>query len=352
MFTRRLLARALPLALVIASAAQAQVSLQGLDRGMSGSRAQVLVLGTVHLSEFPESFNPAALDGLLDRLAAFRPEVITIEAVSGEECDLVARHPTRYSSDYCPSADLARRATGLDVPAALAAVSRTLKAWPAQPSPGQRRQLAALMLAANDRSSAFVQWSQLPDAERRAGDGLDEALVGQLRKLATSRNENILIAARLAARLGLARVHASDNHTGDDIQVADDAAFGRSVQAGWKSGQAEFEGFERQSQALKTADDLLPLYRFINGAAYLQAHANVNVRAALRAPSPEGYPQIWVAGWETRNLRMVANIREAFRDRPGARVLSLVGSGHKPWFDTWLGQMQGVDIVDALQVLK
>jgi hypothetical protein len=72
----------------------------------------------------------------------------------------------------------------------------------------------------------------------------------------------------------------------------------------------------------------------------------------MRAKSPEGYPQMWVAGWEIRNLRMVANIRETFRERPGARVLSIVGVSHKPWFDAWLGQLQGVDIVDTAEMLK
>lgn len=66
--------------------------------------------------------------------------------------------------------------------------------------------------------------------------------------------------------------------------------------------------------------------------------ADGNVRAALRAKSLENYPQMCVAGWEIRNLHMVANIRETFRERPGARVLSIVGVTHKPWFDAWLGQ--------------
>ena len=80
--------------------------------------------------------------------------------------------------------------------------------------------------------------------------------------------------------------------------------------------------------------------------------AEANVAAAMRARSAQGYPQIWVAGWETRKLRMVANVRETFRERPGARVLSIVGASHKPWFDAWLGQLQGVDIVDAKAALK
>jgi hypothetical protein len=64
------------------------------------------------------------------------------------------------------------------------------------------------------------------------------------------------------------------------------------------------------------------------------------------------YPQIWVSGWEIRNLRMVANILETFRERPAVRVLSVVGASHKPYFDQWLGQMQGVQIVDVEQALR
>ena len=73
---------------------------------------------------------------------------------------------------------------------------------------------------------------------------------------------------------------------------------------------------------------------------------------ALAEPSPQRYGRQYVGGWETRNLRMVANVHATFREHPGARVLSVVGSSHKPWFDGLLGQMQGVDIVDAEQVLE
>ncbi|GAC1569039.1 MAG: hypothetical protein NVS3B3_23010 [Aquirhabdus sp.] len=104
--------------------------------------------------------------------------------------------------------------------------------------------------------------------------------------------------------------------------------------------------------AATARSDLLPLYRVINDPEGLRIRADVNVGAAMRAKSAEGYPQMWVAGWEIRNLRMVANIRETFRERPGVRVLSIVGVTHKPWFDHWLGQLQGVDIVEVAGVLK
>ncbi len=55
---------------------------------MVGPRAQILVLGTVHLSGMPAGFDQASLDGVLERLAAFKPDIIAIETESGEECDL------------------------------------------------------------------------------------------------------------------------------------------------------------------------------------------------------------------------------------------------------------------------
>ena len=55
---------------------------------------------------------------------------------------------------------------------------------------------------------------------------------------------------------------------------------------------------------------------------------------------------------DVRNLRMVANLCDAVANPPAGRVLAVVGSSHKPWFDSLLGQMQGVETVDAQRVLK
>jgi hypothetical protein len=334
-------------------AAQAQIDLTTLDRDMAGPRSQVLVLGTVHLSNMPKSFNPAALDGVLNRLAAFKPDIITTEDEPGEDCDLAARQPAKYGADYCGAPNNeAKAATGLDLTAAITEMNMTLKAWPAQPTPAQRRRLAAVFLAANERTSSLVQWLQLPEAERRAGDGLDTALVEQLHKLETRNNESYQLAARLAARLRLQRVYPVDNHTGDRIDVPDIKAYVKPLEAAWAAGGAALKEREKRQAPLLAAPDLLPLYRYINEPEGLRVLAEANVVEPMRSKSPEGYPQMFVAGWETRNLRMVANIRETFRERSGARVLSIVGASHKPWFDAWLGQMQGVDIVDVEAVLK
>jgi hypothetical protein len=338
--------------------AQAQVDLSVLDKDMAGPRAQVLVLGSVHLSELGEGFQPGSLEPVLERLAAFKPEVITIEAISGESCDLMARHPTVYDPEsiapYCSSTDAAKAATGLEVPAAIAEVNKTLADWPAQPGPAARRHLAALFLAANEPASALTQWLQLGEVDRRAGDGLDEVLVARLDKLATTNSEDYQIAARLAARLGLQRVFPVDDHTGDNVAIPDAevGAYANAIRQAWKSAETQTQPLRKHEDELTRRGDLLALYRYINRPDVRRVQADSDFGAAMREASPGQYAQIYVAGWETRNLRMVANIRAAFREQPGARVLSIVGASHKPWFDSLLGQMQGVDVVDAETVLQ
>src|SRR3546814_2415113 len=120
------------------------------------------------------------------------------------------RHPAVYLAEdvdrYCPDTEVAKVATGLDVPAAIAQVRRILEKWPDAPKPAQRRHLAALFLAAGDPASALVQWWQLPDAERKAGDGLNDAPVQDLRKREGRDNEGYQIAAR---------VDRSEEHTSE-----------------------------------------------------------------------------------------------------------------------------------------
>ena len=59
-----------------------------------------------------------------------------------------------------------------------------------------------------------------------------------------------------------------------------------------------------------------------------------------------------VAWWETRNLRIAANIRSTFQQNPDARVLSIIGATHKGYLDAYLDMMQDVRLVDAMQFLK
>lgn len=309
---KTLLIAGLLLGMAGAAMARPPVDLDAIDADMAGPRSQVLVLGSHHLSEHPGGFGPEALEPLLERLEAFAPEVITVESVSGEQCDLVMRFQGVYSDGwerYCFDTAPARAATGLDVPAAGARMLELLR-------------------------------------------GLPGSLVQALDEYMQRGDETTLVAARLAARLGLERLHPVDDHTGDDGHVDDIQAYGAAIQRAWDTRGDVVAAAREAGLAALRGGDALEAYRQANSPQVLQAMVEGDFGAALADPSPERYGQFYVGGWETRNLRMVANVRDAFRDRPGARVLAIVGATHKPWFDSLLGRMQGVDIVDVQDVLR
>ncbi|MFZ6816153.1 DUF5694 domain-containing protein [Undibacterium sp. Rencai35W] len=334
-------------------------------KDIAGKPTQVMVLGSPHLSGFGDHFKPAMLSDLIDKLAAFKPDIITIEALSGEQCDTLKRYAATYPdvfSDYCWDPEAAEKATGLTVPAALAEIRTVLKTWPAThagaqqgatPTPAQRRHLAALFLAANDRFSALVQWQRLDPAERKIGDGVDEALLKVLTRDKTKPNENYEIGTMLAARLGLERVYATDDHTADSIQDLAGPKLGDTLQTLWsKIDIPEGRVTKQREGSLASSKDVLDLYRFYNQPKVGRAFINADFGGALKQHSPELYGRQYVAWWEARNLRMVANIRSAFGNQPGARVLVIVGASHKPYFDAYLNMMHEVKLVDSITVLK
>lgn len=321
----------------------------------TGAPNEVLVLGSPHISQMPPAFDTANLRLLNDRLAGWRPQAIAIEALSGLQCDFLRRYPFRYkdSVDYCWDPAPARAATGLDVIAASAEAEKMLAAWPASPSPQQRRRLAAVLLAAGEQASAMVQWLRLPEGERHAGEGLDAALVDRLNTLGRKRDESYLIAAQLAARLGHERVYAMDDHTADSM-TEDEKAAGAAMMKAWDNPANQQR--KRTDQALRerlgTPEDVLSMYRAYNGAGMGKVVFDSDFGAALNEPSPQGFGRGYVGYWETRNLRMAANIRDVLGARHGIRMLVVVGASHKGYLEAYLHQMHDVRVVDAAPLLR
>jgi hypothetical protein len=350
---------ALLLVLVVSAQARAQVSWfdpRGLKTMTEGPPTQVMVLGTTHLAQLEKPLAGGALSLLLDRLAGFKPTIITVEAISGEGCDVLTRYKAIYpevADQYCkPTAD-AEKATGLTVPAAVAEAAAELHAWPAAPTAAQRRHLAAVFLAAGDRPSAAVQWLRLPAAEHKTGDGVDAALLETLTALETHRNENFALAAALAARLGLERLYSADDHSADGITAPLGADFDKAIREVWSAPHsATRTALDAMRGAMRTPADVLAFYRRLNTREGLEDAIRRDFAANLAHTSPEHFGRQYVAWWETRNLRMAANIRAAFGNEPGARVLVVVGSSHKPYLDAYLDMMHEVRLVDPASVLQ
>ncbi len=318
--------------------------------------SEVLVLGTPHLSGIPADQYPDSLEPLLAKLAAYRPRIITIEALSGAQCAFLRLYPQRWEgtvANYCLDPAPARNATGLNVPQAVVESERLLAALGPAPTPAARRRLAATFLAAGERASALVQWLRLPEAERRVGDGLDTALVEALEKVRVRHNEDYAIAAPLAARLGLDRLHYVDDHTSDFV-ISDEAAFGTAIQAQWdnEASKQRKAADAKLMAGMKSPGGLLAAYRGYNDPRSFSLIYRSDFGAALRDPSPQRFGRQYVGSWEVRNLRMVANIRETLVTAPGSRVLTIVGASHKPYFDAYLRQMHDVRLVDVAKILE
>lgn len=325
---------------------------------LPGQASSVLTIGSPHLSGYPASVTRAMLEPLIDRLVAFRPGIVTYEGLSGEQCDVLLANPAIYpnvAEQYCWDPAAARAATGLTVPQARAAIETVLAAWPAQPTAMQRRHLASLFYAANDRASAYVQWLQLAEGERRVGDGVDETLLGLMTRNGPRMNENMEVAATVAARLGHNRVYPVDDHTSDAAMLPEPAGLGEAMQRLWGTPEAAalHARGEAEVAAITSPAAMLAHYHWYNRPETLRAFVEVDHHAAARTAGPDA-PLVrrYLGWWETRNLRMIANIREAMARRPGARVLNIVGASHKPWYDAWLGMMADTDIVDAEVVLR
>jgi len=321
-----------------------------------GALNEVLVLGTVHLSQLPATFQPASLRSLNERLLKWKPAIIAVEQLSGPQCALMRHYLQRYKESvqqYCWDPAPARAATGLDVPAATDEINRLLASWPVIPTPSQRRRLAAVFLAGGERTSALVQWLRLPDEERRAGDGIDANLVGVLDALRNRRSETSLIAAPLAAALGLERVHAMDDHTADEPD-ADQKASGEAIMKAWDNPATakRKQMSEKLNSSLANAEGVMALYRAYNAPSQARLIYDSDFGAALEEGSPQQYGRGYVAYWETRNMRMVSNIREAIGKQPGSRTLVIVGSSHKWYLESYLDQMHDVHIVSSDKVLR
>ena len=216
-----------------------------------------------------------------------------------------------------------------------------------------RRRNALLFLAAGEAGSALVQWLYLAPDERVALDGLTDALVAELEARRQRHSEVSLIAAPIAMRAGLQRlwsVDAQNFYAGE----TDRKAYADALNAAWDNPASRKRAANRDalSASLAGPTGLMDLYRYYNAPDFAPLAYASDWGAALAEPSSDQYGRRYVAYWETRNLRMVANMREVLGRSPGSRMLAIVGASHKGYYEAYLAQMRDVELVDVLPILE
>ncbi len=331
------------------------LNFSGVDPALTVQPTQVMVLGTVHLSRHDDTLSQNDLEPLIERLAAYRPDVITVENSSGMTCHRArafVREHEGYAENYCFDGAPFRKESGLSVAEASFQARQALSDWPEAPTAAQRRALAAAFIASEDPDSALVQWLRLNEADRMARDGLGPQSVALLNARSGSLNESRSIAARLAARLGLERVFPADDH-GSYFRTEDDqAAYGARIETLWRGDGEPCGAHVEAAKAKLTGGDLLGAYRDYNSVDYQRGQMECDWTRTMNDSEPDRYGRQYTMGWQARNLRMVSLIMDAAKTDPGGRVLSIVGVSHKPYFEAYLDQMHDVEIVSTDTVLK
>lgn len=327
-----------------------------------GTETQVFVLASPHLSQ-AKALNPDWLIPIMDRLAAFKPDAIFVENLSGEELGRLQQYKAIYPEVADQFGASAMRLMGLgqqslqtDPASAERKVRELLSTSRSQRTPAERRQLAALLATSGDPTSALVQWWQLATDERRAGDGLSQEMVLELQSIASKPNESTWIGSRLAARLGHDRVYPMDDQSATDLLLPRMEEIERAFSADPDVMSAMTSPVLKRSTEniarMTSGAGVTEAYQRENEPSALKESAEVQWATLLRARLPGGFGRLRVAEWEARNLRMAANIREGLGLHPGGRALVIVGSSHKPYLDAYLGLMSDVEVVDPAKVLE
>lgn len=144
-----------------------------------------------------------------------------------------------------------------------------------------------------------------------------------------------------------------DDHSSDFV-VTDEQGFGAAIKKAWDNpatAQRRQADATRQAQ-LATSEDVLAMYRADNDPAQARLIYDSDFGAALNEPSAQGFGRQYLGAWETRNLRMASNIRDALQAQPGSRALVVVGASHKWYLQAYLNQMHDLRIVDVEPLLR
>ncbi len=109
---------------------------------------------------------------------------------------------------------------------------------------------------------------------------------------------------------------------------------------------------QRLEADLDKADGMLNIYRAYNRPEAQMLAYRGDFGAAHVEPSPQAFGRRYLGYWETRNLRMVANMRDVLGRYPGTRMLTIVGVSHKGYYEAYLNQMHDVRLVSSDEVLR
>jgi len=321
---------------------------------------EILILGTRHLSDIKGKYDPSILASLMDHLEQFKPDLIAVEALRGQDIAAMELQPVRHTDALNPYA-YAQRALGGMAQAKLAinwsvAQDAVDAAIVVEDNEESRTDAVLHYLAAYDYYSALLTWYRGSAEFRAAFSEKNRQIAEEFEKRLESTNEYYSMALPLAAKLGHDRLYPVDDHfDGGTMEAAV-----QSMPGGWDSMMAIYGDIDKHPylleensrfEAAAEAGDVMPYYRWLNlPETGLQDEAfQWDPLIARDIDSRIGSARL--AAWEVRNLRMASHLSELMIANPGKRLLFIVGSGHKPILDRLFSGMNWIRVVPAAEVL-
>lgn len=303
-----------------------------------------MVLGTCHLErDLKGSFNPSMLKHLLDQLEAFKPDVIAVEARSGEhlrEFVLLPRTPEREKEFLASHAHILKLGQAAQAHLRLDAFQAAKATHEGGLKPARR---ALLHLAGYDLPNALLYWGA-SSAEERALVPSELAL--GIDKQLNRTTEIQSLALPLAKRLGHSEIACVDELEQEESAGPLVKAFMEDVSVHQLFANMKvFQTFKKELERAVRAGDLLSLYAYINSPAFTGANLREEWGQYLSSRFKNDSGRAVLAMAESRNFRIASRIRLLSAHHPGKRILVIYGASHKAFLDAYLGLCGDMRIV-------
>lgn len=317
------------------------------------TQTQVMILGSSHLNSIKGEIDKNSLSPIIQMLASFKPTAIGVEALRAEDIITMLNGSDEYQAVLAQFVgdtllSLAKKEQenlGITAKEAIARLKLLLDT-PVFTTE-QRIEVIKFAIAGYDKDTAVLNWRYLDS--HLPIETISPELQTYLDKSARSNNEINVIATALALTLNINRLYPIDDHLDKDMY----SNMVEKLMGSYNASKA-FKAFstseyinkpERlKAQGVETGD-WLPLFSWTNSDEYMSdvidkewrlfVDEDVDVEAGLSR----------IALWEVRNLNMVSNIMRVIADHVGGKVIIVVGSNHKVFFEQYLSNMIGVKIV-------
>ncbi|WP_417764067.1 DUF5694 domain-containing protein [Shewanella chilikensis] len=341
---------------VAAQAPGAEHALQRLS-SKSQPKTQVMVLGSLHLSNIKQQLDSRSLSSILEPLSRYQPTAIAVESLRPEDIATMINGSGEYQTvldhfvgqRFLALAIKEQQELQLSAQKALESLEPLLDKTSLEAV--QRARLIKLAVAAYHKELALLHWHYLD--KPAASTAISTELQHYLEQLAASNNEKNTLGNNLAMALKLKRIYPIDDHLDKDLYRPIEARLLESYNQSPHAAALAKSDYINKPQRLKTealeTGNWLPLFSWLNSQEYQTAVIDQEWSLFIDKDLPPDAALSRVALWEIRNLNMSSHIMRVVAANPGGRVLVIVGASHKVFLEQYLANMLGVKLIQPQQ---